>query len=169
MTPKTWTVNASPLILFARVGRLDLIEQLAPAIAVPDAVIAEVQAGAPRDLSALAAVAWATRFRIPNLSLPPSIERWNLGAGESQVINCCLQGDAWAVLDDKMARRCLRSHGLLMIGSLGIALRAKEQGLIDAARPLVERLIAEGMFAADSLVERALAALGEPRSMAGDS
>jgi predicted nucleic acid-binding protein len=37
--------NASPLILFSRIGRLDLVERLAPTILVPNAVIEEVRAG----------------------------------------------------------------------------------------------------------------------------
>jgi hypothetical protein len=36
---EAWVVNASPLILFSRIDRLDLIERLAPGILVPNAVI----------------------------------------------------------------------------------------------------------------------------------
>lgn len=158
-------IDASPLILFSRIGRLDLIERLAPAVLVPDMVIAEVYSGADKDQAASGAVAWARRFRASDIALPPSVERWNLGAGESQVIGRCLQGRRWAVLDDQMARRCVRSLGLVMIGSLGITLRAKERGLIDAARPWVRRLVEEGMFADDELLERSLAAVGEARSL----
>jgi hypothetical protein len=32
---EAWVVNASPLILFARIDRLDLIERLAPALLNP--------------------------------------------------------------------------------------------------------------------------------------
>jgi hypothetical protein len=32
-----WVLNASPIILYARVKRLDIIEQLAPGIIVPSA------------------------------------------------------------------------------------------------------------------------------------
>jgi predicted nucleic acid-binding protein len=39
---KAWVVNASPLILFSRFGRLDLIERLAPRVLIPNAVIDEV-------------------------------------------------------------------------------------------------------------------------------
>jgi predicted nucleic acid-binding protein len=42
---EAWVVNASPLILFSRIARLDLIERLAPTILVPDAVIEEVRFG----------------------------------------------------------------------------------------------------------------------------
>ena len=42
---EAWVVHASPLILFSRIARLDLIERLAPAILIPNAVIEEVRAG----------------------------------------------------------------------------------------------------------------------------
>jgi predicted nucleic acid-binding protein len=49
---EAWVVNASPLILFSRIPRLDLIERLAPAILVPDAVIEEVRVGEHKDRTA---------------------------------------------------------------------------------------------------------------------
>lgn len=48
---EAWVANASPLILFSRINRLDLIEQLAPpAILVPNAVIKEVRAGQHKEM-----------------------------------------------------------------------------------------------------------------------
>ena len=41
---EAWVVNASPLILFSRIGRLDLIERLAPTLLVPNAVVEETRA-----------------------------------------------------------------------------------------------------------------------------
>ncbi len=102
---EAWVINASPLILYARIGRLDLFEQLAPALIVPEKVIGEVQDGAHKDRAAHAAVAWAIKHQHPNILIPPSVEHWDLGAGESQVVSYCLQGSRWAVLDDQMARR----------------------------------------------------------------
>ena len=161
MRTEAWVMDASPLILFSRIERLDLIERLAPAIEVPDTVIHEVLNGVGWDKSALAGADWAKRFRVPDLSLPVNVERWNLDSGESQVISHCLRGVRWAVLDDQAARRCVQSLGLLMIGSLGIVLRAKVQGVIPAARPVINNLVDAGMFAAEALLERALAAIGE--------
>ncbi len=60
-----------------------------------------------------------------------------------------------------MARRCVSTHDLLMIGSLGVVLRAKDRGLLDQARPWVYKLKDEGMYVAEDLVERSLSAVGE--------
>jgi predicted nucleic acid-binding protein len=66
--------NASPLILFApRIGRLDLLERLAPKIIVPNAVLDEVRVGQEKDATATMALLcqrsqivghWNTRRRL---------------------------------------------------------------------------------------------------------
>ena len=54
-----------PLILLDRVNRLDLIERLAPGVAVPDAVITEIRAGQHKDSTAARAHAELIRFLSP--------------------------------------------------------------------------------------------------------
>lgn len=100
-----WVVNASPLILFARIDRCDLFEQLSPNVIVPEAVLDEVRAGQRKDATANAALNWAGQRRLPNLSVPASVEHWDLGAGESQVIAHGLAGSRWVVLDELAGRR----------------------------------------------------------------
>ena len=158
-----WVINASPIILYARIGRLDVIERLAPKVIVPVTVIEEVRAGVQKDSIAKEAIAWAVNYKRQDISIPPTVERWDLGPGESQVISLCLQGTRWAVLDDRMARRCISAHGLQMIGSFGMILRAKRLGLIGAARPLVYKLKDKGMYVDADLVERSLSAIGEEK------
>ncbi len=48
-----------------------------------------------------------------------------------------------------------------MIGTLGVVLRAKRRGVIEMARPVIEHLRRVGLYASDSLIERALTHLGE--------
>jgi predicted nucleic acid-binding protein len=156
-----WVVNASPLILYARIRRLDLLEQLAPDILVPNTVIGEVRGGAWKDQTAHIAVDWAMPRRCPDAAVPASVERWDLGAGESQVIRACLAEERWAVLDDRMARRCATAHGILTIGSLGIILRARERGMISNARYWITKLKSAGMYVADDLINRCVLAIGE--------
>jgi len=158
---EAWVVNASPLILFSRIGRLDLIERLAPSILIPDAVIEEVRTGQDKDRTAGAALAWAERYRVQDVTVPTSIEHWDLGSGESQVIAHSVGTSRWAVLDDRAARRCAQAHGILVIGSLGVVLRSKKNGNIDYARPLIEHLIDAGMFMDDEFIDRVLDSVGE--------
>ena len=158
---EAWVVNASPLILFSRIARLDLIERLTPTILVPDAVIEEVRVGERKDRTAATAVEWAEKYRVADIAVAASIEHWDLGPGESQVIAHCIGGSRWAVLDDRAARRCAAAHNVPVIGTLGIVLRLKEKRLIESARPLVSELVAAGMFLDDDFVDGVLASVGE--------
>ena len=93
--------------------------------------------------------------------MPASIEHWDLGPGESQVITHCAGGSRWAVLDDRAARRCAVAHNVPVIGTLGVVLRSKKNRQIESARPLMTELIAAGVFLDDEFMDRALASVGE--------
>lgn len=162
MADGRFVVNASPLILLAAVDALFLLPRLAGEIWVPSAVVGEVCAG--RDPHpALLGLASAPWLQInPLLAVPSDIAGWDLGAGESQVLALALaHADSEAILDDQQARRCARSLGVQVTGTLGIILRAKQRALIPSARPLIERLLEERLYLSHELVERALAEIGE--------
>jgi predicted nucleic acid-binding protein len=158
---EAWVVNASPIILISRIGRLDLIERLARTILIPNAVIEEIHAGQHKDPTAATALEWAGRYRLDDIAVAASVEHWDLGLGESQVIAQCVGGSRWAVLDDRAARRCAAAHNVPVIGTLGVVLRAKKNRQIERARPLVKELIAAGMFLDGEFADRALASIGE--------
>jgi predicted nucleic acid-binding protein len=124
---EAWVVNASPHILFSRIDRLDLIEDLAPAILVPNAVIEEVRAGQHKDLTTARAMEWAGEYRVEDIAVATSVEHWDLGTGEAQVIAHCINAPRWALLDDRAARRCAAAHDVRVIGTLGVILRAKKR------------------------------------------
>jgi predicted nucleic acid-binding protein len=81
-----------------------LIERVAPAILIPNAVIDEVRAGQEKDRTATTALEWAERYRVEDMAVAATIEHWDIGLGESQVIARCLGRSRWAVLDDRAAR-----------------------------------------------------------------
>ncbi len=49
-----------------------------------------------------------------------------------------------AVIDDLAVRKSAASLGIPVTGTLGIVLRARRQGIIPAARPVVEDLLRGG-------------------------
>lgn len=159
--PAVWIVNASPMILLARIRQLAWLESLADTLWVPDQVIEEVSAGRNFDPTATTAVEWAIRHRIANIEVPVPVRAWNIDPGESQVIAHALRLRTYAVLDDAAARRCALALGLPVFGSIGVVLRAKQAGLITEAGPWVDKLRDAGMFADERLVRAALASIGE--------
>ena len=67
----------------------------------------------------------------------------------------------FAVIDDLEGRRCAESLGVPLRGTLGLVLRARRQGIIEEARPVVERLRLAGMYLSDWVMDAALAEVGE--------
>jgi len=61
---ENWILNASPLIVLARIGREDLILNQADQVVVPQAVATEIEAGPTRDPARRILAAGDTRPRI---------------------------------------------------------------------------------------------------------
>lgn len=87
----------------------------------------------------------------------------SLDAGEAEALALAEEIKASAVLIDEAAGRASAvQNGLPVIGTLGILLRAKERGLIDAIRPLLDSLQKDlGFFIGASLRDFILQQAGE--------
>lgn len=155
-------VDASPLILLGKIDRIGLLGALADELVVPQAVAQEVRAK-PGGAPALDQIGLRPGARIASeVAVTPELRAWDLGRGELQVLaHAALVPGSRAVLDDLAARRCAQALGLPVIGTLGVVLRARRKGLIEAARPVIDHLRRVGLHASDELIERVLAHLGE--------
>lgn len=159
---RRWLANASPLILFGKVDHAALLVELCDELTIPETVVREVSVR-PEGKRAIDELASTPGVRLAgDRPVPESIARWDLGPGESQVLTTTASTqDARSVLDDRAARRCAASLDLPVIGTVGVVLRAKHLGAIAAARPLLDRLGAEGLYISRELVEQALHHVGE--------
>ncbi|MGZ3489530.1 MAG: DUF3368 domain-containing protein, partial [Isosphaeraceae bacterium] len=71
-------VDASPLILLGKIGRLDLLRVGAPEVVVPGAVLEEVGGYEP-DEAAAQEIVLASWIRVaPSAPIPSSIQAWDL-------------------------------------------------------------------------------------------
>lgn len=159
--PERAAVNASPLIFLARAGLVDLLQLVGPEIVVPRAVADEVRRRGPEDptVRALAANPWLV---VTDIEVPPLIEEWGLGPGESSVLAWAhARPGALAILDDYAGRQCATTLGIPMRGTLGLVILAKQQGRIPAARPVIEALRGGGLYLSDAVLNAALALVGE--------
>ena len=158
MTPERWVVNASPLILLAKVHHAELLAGLAEHVIVPQAVLDEINAG-PADDPARLLLA-NSPFSIVNVEPSPMIMAWDLGAGEAAVLSFAASNSGWTtVIDDGAARRCARALGIPLIGTLAVILRAQQAGLIAAAVPVLKALKTEGIHLDDKVIRIALSAV----------
>jgi hypothetical protein len=157
-----WVVNASPFMALGRVGHLDLLSRLSEEVLLAEPVVQEILAGPGEDQARRAIEAgWGRRVPAENIS--PRVLEWSLGAGESAVLTIALKAaERRAVLDDAEGRRCARTLGIPIIGTLGVVLRARRLGLIASAAEVIRALRSSGLFLDERMVEKALReAVGE--------
>jgi uncharacterized protein len=146
--------DTSPLIGLQRIGRLDVLRDLFGEVNVPPAVMREFahRASPPP---------WLIVQRLPDPN-DPSVHDAPLGIGEREAIALGLQvGVDWLILDDEAGRRPATSRGLPIIGTIGVLILAKERGIVEVIRPLVEALVAVNFRLAPHLIRRVLSAAGE--------
>ena len=155
-------VNSTPLIVLCNADRLGLLQDLYGEISIPEAVYREVTR--KRDSACrvlLEAPEWIKVCEVE----PPSDVRLlstRLHAGEVEVMELARSTSAdLVVMDDQAAKKTAEFLGLTVTGTLGVLVRAKEQGYLEAVAPVLARMKVQGFYVGE-LVERvALEAAGE--------
>ena len=127
---------------------------------VPSTVFDEVVAHSDEASRALAST--SSLKKAPAVGVSPTIASWDLGSGESSVLSwAAAHPGTVAILDDYAARTCAETLGIPVVGTLGLALRAKLERRVSKAQPLVEKLIRAGLYLSDALVRQALELVDE--------
>lgn len=155
--------DAGPLLYLGAVHRLSLLERLFQRVVVPRSVWDEVvTAGVGRaGAAAVAEATWLVVLDVPATSVPPDARR-HLDPGEADGIQIALHIHADLFLcDDRAGRVVAEDCGLPVIGTLGVLVRARREGLIDAIRPEIEAILAMGFRSSPALVARVLEQVGE--------
>jgi predicted nucleic acid-binding protein len=149
------------LILLARAHLIELL-RVAGEVVIPTAVAQEIRQRDHADptVQALDSNPWLVI--VDSGEVPPLVQAWDLGPGESAVLAWgCHHAGAEVIVDDLAARRCAAVMGIPTRGTLGLVLVARKRGLIAAARPAVNQLRQAGMYLSDRVVDQALTLVGE--------
>ena len=65
------------------------------------------------------------------------------------------------LMDDNAAKKTAKFLGMTVTGTLGILIRAKKEEYIPAVRPLLDALLADGLYISDAVRDYVLEAAGE--------
>ena len=159
---RSWVVNASPCILLAKAGRADLLPLLAEPLVFPQSVVNEIEMAAADDPARVWLRENRERFQLAQVVAPELIASWDLGSGENAVLAWAHENAGFeAILDDRAARICANALKIPVRGSMGVVLLAKQEGLVERVRPVIDSMIAHGLRISDSLVAKALQLAGE--------
>lgn len=155
-------INASPLIFLARSRHIHLLQHLHRPVLVPQPVVQEIRARGPHDptVRTLSETAWLEVASAP--VIPDEILAWNLGLGESAVLALAQsKPGSIAMIDDLAGRRCAQTLNIPLVGTVGLVLLAKKNGVIPSARATLAVLREQGMYISDSVLNSALSLVEE--------
>jgi hypothetical protein len=133
--------DTSPIQYLYQTNLLDLLPTLYGQITMPQAVVDELAQGQSQGVALPdpTSLSWIIIRPVREAALVPSVP--DLGAGEREVLTLALEiPDSIALLDDATARRYARQLNIVFTGTLGVILRAKQSGYIEAVAPVLEQL-----------------------------
>ena len=138
-------VNTTPLIALAEIGELHLLKDLYSEIYIPNAVFEEVKSE-PAYTEVRNATEWIKQVSVDTADNRDMLSS-RLHTGEVEVIQYARESKAdLVILDDQLARRTAKFLGLTITGTLGVIIKAKEKGYISSVKPIMDKLIQNGLY-----------------------
>lgn len=155
--------DSSALVALSICDCLPLLDALFGQVTVPQAVYDEVCIANKSESQTLNSyLAGKVINAQPAMTIEKSI---GLGKGELAAIILYKQLAADLLLvDDVRAKKVAYLNNLEVMGSLGVLLLAKKQGLIISIQPLLDRLRNSDIFVSDQLLDQVLVMAGESES-----
>jgi predicted nucleic acid-binding protein len=98
-----------------------------------------------------------------------AVLKTQMDEGEAEAIALAVElVNVILILDDKKARRVAQQIGLKVIGTVGMLLRAKNQGVITEIKPLLTELVQVDFRITNAIIQEALRLSGEDNSLTSD-
>jgi predicted nucleic acid-binding protein len=163
----TAVCNAGPLIALAAAELLPVLDRLFEKVLVPAVIRDEVNAGTRGTTRYDEMAGRAHSLEVCATSDPPPLLAHVLDAGESAVIQLAVERNVRLVLMDERKGRKVAAgvFHLDVIGTVGILLRAKRDGIVPHVAGPLSRMLAAGYYIHESIVAEALRRADEEGSV----
>lgn len=164
--------NSSPLIYFAKVGRLEIIRSVFGKVFIPEKVFEEVVIkGKELNISDAFIVERAVGTWIIKEKIKPEIDveyhfldtNARLGLGEKEAIKLCKQLNArYLIADDREARRVSKILNIVPVGTCSIIVKCYRQKIItrEEAVQILDELLKVGFRISIEVYHKVLLELG---------
>ena len=141
-------VNSTPIIALIGINQLDILKSLYNEIIIPEAVYNEISV---KDSKILDNIDWIHIKPISNVAAKETfISSLHDGEVEVMILAKELSSDV-IIIDDGLARRHAKYLGLNITGTIGVLLKAKNDGVINSIKPLMDDLINEGFYISNTV------------------
>lgn len=142
--------DSTCLIGLERAGCLDILPSLFESVMIPPEI--EREFGGKFD--------WLKVENLSNNLLAAALQMV-VDNGEAEAIALASEKNCLLITDDKQARTAARNLGVNIIGTVGILIRAKQNGIISGIKPIMDALDANDFRISRTLREEALKIAGE--------
>lgn len=144
--------DASPLIALADIGELEILQKLYQNITITDIVSNEVHIELP-DWISVSQNYSSQQMKVLELELD---------AGEASAIALGLNTpNSTLILDELKGRKVAKRLGLSVTGTIGIIIKAKNQGLIESGKTILNALERHGFWLSQKLKKEILKKMNE--------
>lgn len=154
--------NTGPVSALALLDLLPILPSLYGEVLIPGAVLQELGQGPGAELR-MTRVRAEPRIRVVSLARPASARLlMELHDGEAEVVSLAEErGASLVVIDEALAREYASVLGFRVTGTIGVLLRARREGHVEAVGPLLHQLRDAGYRLSARLVEWARREAGE--------
>ncbi len=153
--------NTTPIISLLKLNRLDLLKQLYGQILIPLAVFREIEAGKTKGYyKDLSKIDWISIVEIKDKKSVKYLLDLDQGEAEAIVLATEFNADL-IILDERLGRFYAKHAELKVTGTIGVLIKAKNEGLIESVKPMIEELVKKEVWISDKLKSEILKKTGE--------
>lgn len=156
--------DSSVLIGLSRINQLDILLQRFPqGVITPPTVWHEVveKGGRRAGAQEVKGASWIQIAAPDDIKMIQALQTW-LDAGEAEVIVLALERQGIALLDEREARKQALALNLPILGTVGLLIWAKQQGLISSLKTVLDELQNQaGFHLSIAVYQEALKQVGE--------
>lgn len=146
--------DTGPLLAFAGIEQLGILQGLFKTVWIPQAVWQKAQAhndNAAQQIALAQRQGWLQVVDAPT----PQDFPVSLGAGEQEAMQLAsLYPNALLIMDDRLARRAALQRKLTFVGTVKVLWLAQQRQLIPNAAMLLEAMAANGYYLSRQLLEQ---------------
>ncbi len=152
--------NTTPIIALSSIQRLELLPLLFGEIHLVTEVIDECTVGGPVSVPTLHQLNWIKPVQSTPLQNTSVLLELDKGEKHTLDMACKYKAD-WVIIDEKIGRNMAEYLGLRVTGTLGILLKAKQQGLIASFSDSVKSMQTQGIYYQSTLITKLAQTVGE--------
>ena len=144
--PSVIVSDTSCLILFYKIGELELLKKLFGKLYITKTVLKEFKQQVPD---------WIEIFE-PSTDLQKGLSSY-LDKGEATAISLAAEHEnSLLIIDEIKGRKAAKEMGISVTGSLGVLVAAKKKGHIQTVKPLIEKIQKPNFRISEELIEQVL-------------